>query len=63
MVAYLEDNELVVGKNYQCRTYIGDIVILHYTGNGVFIFPKNTNPLPNAYDDKMYLEGDVRYVL
>lgn len=36
MVAYLEQEELVVGVKYYCETYDGESRILEYVGDGMF---------------------------
>lgn len=49
-VAYLEEEELIVGVKYDCERYDGDTCILEYTGDGRF-------------GPGMTLGGVVRYVL
>lgn len=53
MASYLEKDELVIGKIYNCETYDGLDVILKYIGDNVF------RDKDSIY---YYLEGDVRYV-
>ncbi len=53
MVAYLELDELIKGKTYECETYHGIAILLKYVGAGDF---------SDIHGSIYSVYGEVRYV-